>query len=1413
MIRRLATSILAVALTVIPILLCADDPPAAPTLVSPSGGGVATTPSYAWNAVAGAEDYYLWVNDAAGTPVVQQYFSHASVCVSDTCTANPATALSPGFHTWWVQARNTAGAGPWSGALSFTVGALPGAVTLVAPSGSGIATTPTYTWNTLEGATQYYLWVNGPAGSPVIQSWQDGSAVCDGSTCSATPPTPLARGAHTWWVQARNASGDGPWSASLSFVVGALPAAPALVSPAGSGTATMPTYTWNAVADTSDYQLWVNDTSGSTVVQNWFQASAICVGTTCSATPATALAAGNHTWWVRGRNESGEGTWSSGTSFIVGEVPTAPVLVSPNGSGVSTSPTYSWNALAGATEYYLWVNDANGPVVQEWLNAADACAASVCNAAPNSPLARGPHTWWVQARNESGDGAWSAAVSFVVGALPEAPVLVSPSGVGVPETPSYSWEAVSDAAEYHLWVNTQSGPVIQTWLSAASVCAGPQCSVTPSTTLARGYHTWWVQARNASGDGPWSAGVSFTVGDLPGTPTPISPVGPTATSSPTFTWTGLEDATAYYLWINNAAGTPVVQRWLDAEEVCASTDCSTPLGQALASGSHTWWVQARNASGDGAWSAGLSFAVTALGGVAAGELHSLAIKPDGGLWAWGANGSGQLGTGSTQYSALPVTVDGLPVVKSAAGGSAHSLAVSGDGRVFAWGSNWTGQLGDGTTTDSLVPIEVPGLTGITAVAAGAQHSLALRQDGHVLAWGSNDSGQLGNGTVDPASTPVEISGLADVIAIAAGGQHSLALKQDGTIVAWGGNGNGQLGNDTFDPAYTPVSIGGLPPIAAIAAGQSHSLAVGTDGTSWAWGANGSSQLGIGYSGDSPVPMQVLEAVWCGSEGCETAPLEGASSVAGGRDRSLALKTDGSLWAWGNDQAFAGAVEGPPPVRQIAAGGDHSLALAQDGSIWGWGENGDGEVGDGTYDPRPDPVRVVGPGFAILAAPPEFSMPSGVYFEEFDVVLWAATPDAVIRYRTDGGEPTEADPVVAPGESISVAHSMTLTARAWAPGYVPSNVATAQYSLAVALPQLSIPGGSYSTVQEVVVTVDTPGTTIHYTTSGLEPTETDPAISPGGTITVDQTLFLWVKAFRPGWLSSGAAGYYQIDLGTLAPPVVTPDGGPAISAAVVSITAVPGASIHYTLDGSTPNEFSPEYTAPITIDATTTLKARAFQTGWTASGTTTVTFTIHAASPVVSPVSGVYAPEQAITASSPTTGAELHYTTDGREPGQSDPIFASGGSLPMGSFTLRVKAFKYGAEPSSAVTRTFVLSTDPNSDADHDGLTLGQETLLGTDPMNADSNGDGLIDGAAVAAGLSATSPDTDGDGLSNAAERAAGTDPLRPDTDGDGVSDGADCFPLDPTQSSCLVPNPGDVTPPSITLLEPANAVFVSTNP
>ena len=167
--------------------------------------------------------------------------------------------------------------------------------------------------------------------------------------------------------------------------------------------------------------------------------------------------------------------------------------------------------------------------------------------------------------------------------------------------------------------------------------------------------------------------------------------------------------------------------------------------------------------------------ISSLTGVAAiaagGGTHSMALKSDGSVWSWGLNSRGELGNNSTANSSVPVAVPGLGAgtgVTAIAAGSSHSMALKSDGSVWAWGYNQYGQLGNNSTTDSHVPVPVSGLAGVTAIACGPYHSLALKSDGSVWAWGYNLSGLLGNNSTTESHVPVPVSGLAGVISIAVG---------------------------------------------------------------------------------------------------------------------------------------------------------------------------------------------------------------------------------------------------------------------------------------------------------------------------------------------------------------------------------------------------------------------------------------------------------------------------------------------------------------------------------------------------------------------------------------------------------------------------------------------------------------------
>ncbi|WP_434781934.1 PKD domain-containing protein [Corallococcus caeni] len=346
--------------------------------------------------------------------------------------------------------------------------------------------------------------------------------------------------------------------------------------------------------------------------------------------------------------------------------------------------------------------------------------------------------------------------------------------------------------------------------------------------------------------------------------------------------------------------------------------------------------------------------------IAAGGAHNLVVRQDGTAAAWGHNGYGQLGDGTHVDRLLPVPVQaqGFTGTTALSATAYHTLALKQDGTLWAWGYNDSGQLGDAVDAVRMTPTLVTGLTGTTALASGTYHSLALKHDGTVWAWGLNNLGQLGDGTTVNRTEPMPVTGLTGVTALAASTYHSLALKQDGTVWTWGYNSSGQLGDGTTTSHFTPAQVQGLTGVSAIAAGLTHSLALKHDGTVWAWGRNTDGQLGNGAAVNSPVPVQALR-------------LTGASAIAAGAYHSLALKQDGTAWTWGRNSAGQlgdGTVEGsltPVKVQGLTtvtalAGGDaHSLALLRDGTVWAWGVNDVGELGDGTTIDRAMPVRVQG----------------------------------------------------------------------------------------------------------------------------------------------------------------------------------------------------------------------------------------------------------------------------------------------------------------------------------------------------------------------------------------------------------------------------------------------------------------------
>ncbi|MFC2110852.1 HYR domain-containing protein [Bacteroidota bacterium] len=341
--------------------------------------------------------------------------------------------------------------------------------------------------------------------------------------------------------------------------------------------------------------------------------------------------------------------------------------------------------------------------------------------------------------------------------------------------------------------------------------------------------------------------------------------------------------------------------------------------------------------------------------LAAGFYHTLGIKSDGTLWAWGSNSYGQLGNGTTtttnQHS--PVQI-GTSTWTSIAAGAYSTYGIKTDGTLWAWGYNVYGQLGDGTTTQRNSPIQI-GTSTWTSIAAGSYHMVGIKTDGTLWTWGYNYYGHLGDGTTINRNSPVQI-GTSTWTSITAGHYHTLGIKTGGTLWAWGGNNYGQLGDGTITNRYSPVQIGSST-WSSIEAKIYNTLGIKTDGKLWAWGYNVYGQLGDGTTANRNSPVQIGTSTWL--------------SITPGYRHTLGIKTGGTLWTWGYNaygqlgdgtttQRNSPAQIGASTWTSNAAGLYHSIGLKSDG-IWAWGYNPYGQLGDGTTTYRYSPVLIDGGG--------------------------------------------------------------------------------------------------------------------------------------------------------------------------------------------------------------------------------------------------------------------------------------------------------------------------------------------------------------------------------------------------------------------------------------------------------------------
>ena len=332
--------------------------------------------------------------------------------------------------------------------------------------------------------------------------------------------------------------------------------------------------------------------------------------------------------------------------------------------------------------------------------------------------------------------------------------------------------------------------------------------------------------------------------------------------------------------------------------------------------------------------------------------HTVVLKANGTVWAYGLNSSYELGNGTSISSDRPIQVSFPSNIKitQIAVGNTHNLALDTEGNVWVWGVNSNNALGTKLKT---TPSRL-GISNVKKIAANNDQSMILTKDGYVYVWGLNSNGELGVGTYKEVKTPTLLNYVNNILDISIGKNHTMLLTTKGKVLTSGLNSYGQTGKtegktNIFTQIEVPATVG------KISAGDNHSVLLTTNGEVYTFGYNENGQLGLGTKTNVTIPTKTN--------------MTNIMEISAGRNHTVVLGANRVLYSTGSnsngqlgigtkdDKLLFTEITKVQDMMSISSGNTYNVAIKYDGNVYGWGDYYHGTASVKTKTNSRVPVKI------------------------------------------------------------------------------------------------------------------------------------------------------------------------------------------------------------------------------------------------------------------------------------------------------------------------------------------------------------------------------------------------------------------------------------------------------------------------